>query len=192
MSINQDSHFWYGAFTNSSLEIFDKVPVLEIFISSYTQKLFPSTSIDEISIEFEFEMDRNLYLDMRDTHLSLKLQLFKRRLFDTFKKEKAEHKAKSEEDSDEEPQTYLAYVSNLLHSLFSNCEVYFKNTTVYNVNGLYHHKAKITNEFNSSVVSIKGILPCHRFSFEENPEAFDMYPFTDRANSLGSGINFFT
>ena len=32
---------------------------------------------------------------MRDTHLSLKLQLFKRKLFDAFKKEKLEYKAKS-------------------------------------------------------------------------------------------------
>ena len=103
MSVSQ-SHFRYGAFTNSSLEIFDKTPVLETIMSSYTQEVFPSTSLDESSIEFEFETDRNLYLDMRDTHLSLKLQLFKGRLFDAFKKEKAEHKAKSEEDSDEEPQ----------------------------------------------------------------------------------------
>ena len=77
MSVNQSSHFWYEAFTNSSLEIFDKVPVLETIMSSYTQEVFPSTSLDESSIEFEFETDRNLYLDMRDTHLSLKLQLFK-------------------------------------------------------------------------------------------------------------------
>ena len=84
MSVNQSSHFWYGAFTNSSLEIFDKVPVLETVISSCTQEVFPSTSLDESSIEFEFETDRNLYLDMRDTHLSLKLQLFKGRLFEAF------------------------------------------------------------------------------------------------------------
>ena len=45
MSKNQ-SHFWYGAFTNSSLEIFDKVPVLETIMSSYTQEVFPSTSLD--------------------------------------------------------------------------------------------------------------------------------------------------
>ena len=61
---------------------------------------------------------------------------------------------------------------------------------VYNAIGLYPHKAKISNEFNSSAVSNKGILACHGYSFEENPEAFDMYPFTDRANSLGSGIIF--
>ena len=125
---------------------------------------------------------------MRDTHLSLKLQLFKGRLFDAFKKEKAEHKANSEEDSDEEPQTYLTYVNNLLHSLFSNCEVYFNNTMVYNANGLYPHKAQISNEFNSSAVSNKGILACHVYSFEENPEAFDMYPFIDRASMGGSPL----
>ena len=124
MSVNQSSHFRYGAFTVSSLEIFDKVPVLETIMSSYTQEVFPSTSLDESSIEFEFEMDRNRFLDMRDTQLSLKLQVFKGRLFDAFKKEKAEHKAKSEEDSDEEPQTYLTYVNNLLDSLFSNSEFF--------------------------------------------------------------------
>ena len=76
-------------------------------MSSRTQEVFPSTSLVESSIVFEFETDRNLYLVMHDTHLSLKLQLIKGRLFDAFKKEKAEHKAKSEEDSDEEPQNYL-------------------------------------------------------------------------------------
>ena len=91
----------------------------------HTQEVFPSTSLDESSFEFEFETDRKSYLDMRDTHLSLKLQFFKGRLFEASKNEKAEHKAKSEEDSDEEPQTYyLTYVSNLLHSLFSKCKIF--------------------------------------------------------------------
>ena len=163
---------------------------METFSSSYTQEVFPSTFLDESNIEFEFETHRNLYLHMRDTHLSLKLQLFKGRLFEAFKKEKAEYKAKSEKDSDEEPQTYLAYVNNLLHSLFSNCDLFFTNTMVSNANGLYTHKAQISNEFNSSAVSNKGILACHGYSFEEYREAFDMYPFTDRANSLGARIDF--
>ena len=68
---------------------------------------------------------------MRGTHLSLKIKLIKGRLFDDFEKEKTEHKAKSEDDSDEEPPSHLTYVSNLLHSVFSNCEVYFNNTMVY-------------------------------------------------------------
>ena len=84
MSINQSRRFWYGAFTRSSSEIF--VPVLETIMSSYPQEVFPSTSLDESSIEFEFETDRNLYLDMRDTHLSFQLKYLKGRLFDTFKR----------------------------------------------------------------------------------------------------------
>ena len=61
---------------------------------------------------------------------------------------------------------------------------------VYNANGLYPHKAQISNEFNSSAVSNKGIIACHGYSFEEYPEAFDIYIFTDRANASGSQITF--
>ena len=39
-------------------------------------------------------------------------------------------------------------------------------------------------------MSHEAILACHGYSFEEHPEAFDMYLFTGRANSLGSGITF--
>ena len=100
---------------------------------------------------------------MRDTHLRLKLQLFNGGLFNAFKKEKAEHKAKSEDDSDEEPEPNVTYVNNLLHSLFSNCDVYFNNTMAYN----------------SLAVSNKRTLACHGYSFGKFPDAFDMHPFID-------------
>ena len=61
---------------------------------------------------------------------------------------------------------------------------------VYNAYGLYPHKAQLSIEFNSSSVSNKGILACHGYSFVLYPESFDMHPFPDRANSLGSGIVF--
>ena len=60
----------------------------------------------------------------------------------------------------------------------------------YNANGLYFHKTQISNEFNLSAVGNKGILACHGDSFDKNPGAFDMYPLTDRTNSLGSAIHF--
>ena len=155
-------------------------------MSSYTQEVVPSTSLDESSFEFEFETDRNLYVDMRDTHLSLKLQLFKGRLFDAFKKEKSELEAKSMENTDEETPTYLTNLNNLLHSLVSICKIYFDNTMVYNANGLYPHRAQISNEFNSSAVSKKVIPACPGYSFEELP----MHPFIDRAISLGTCATF--
>ena len=60
----------------------------------------------------------------------------------------------------------------------------------YNANKLYPHEAQVLNDFNSSAVSKKGILACHGYSYEEYPDAFEMHLFTDRANSLGTGITF--
>ena len=81
MSVHQSSNFRYGTFTNSSLEIFDKVLPLETIFSSYIQEVIPVLPLDKSSIEFKFETDRNLYLDMRDMQPNLKLQIFKRILF---------------------------------------------------------------------------------------------------------------
>ena len=125
----------------------------------YTREVFPSNSIEEGKIEFEFESDI-IFLEMRDTHLRLKLQFFKGGLLDAVKKRKPEHKVKSEDYSDEKPQTYLIYVSNLLRSLITNCEVYFNTTMAHNVNGLDSHKAQTSNEFNLSAVSNKGNFAC--------------------------------
>ena len=65
---------------------------------------------------------------MRDTHLSLKLQLFKGRLFDAFKKEKSEHKGTSEENSDEEPQAYSTYVNVSLKIV--DCSLFTKKNFI--------------------------------------------------------------
>ena len=46
-------------------------------------------------------------------------------MFDAFKKRKTERIEQSEVDSDEEAQTELNYVSNLLHSIFSNWRYLF-------------------------------------------------------------------
>ena len=59
---------------------------------------------------------------------------------------------------------------------------------VCNTNGSYPHKVQIPNDFKSSAVNKKGKFACHGYSFEENPDAFDMPPFTDRENSFGTEI----
>ena len=159
---------------------------METFNSSKTQQVFPTTSLDESGVGCEIETDLNLNLDMRDTHLNLKLQLFRGRLFDAFKNEKSENKANSKDDSDEEPETYLNYVNNLLHSQFSNSKV----SMAYNVNGSYPHKAQTSSDSKMSALSKKRILARQGYSFEEYTDAFDMHPFTNRANALGTGVIF--
>ena len=82
--INQNSHFRYGVFTISFLEIFYKVQFLETSFSSDTNEIFPSTSLNEGSIELKLKTDSYLSLNIRDTHLSFKFQFFKKRFIDSF------------------------------------------------------------------------------------------------------------
>ena len=122
-----DSNFRYGHFTNSCLKVFDKIPVLERIESSHVQEVYPSTTLDESSIEFEFETDRSIYLDMRDIHLQIKVGLQKGRLFDDFMKEYEHGKGDMGMSFTDDDLHCLTHVNNLLHSLFSNCEVYLNN-----------------------------------------------------------------
>ena len=50
-----------------------KVPVEDNVLSSHEQEIYPTTSLDENSIEFEFQTDRDVYVDLRQTNLALKL-----------------------------------------------------------------------------------------------------------------------
>ena len=129
---------------------------------------------------------------MRHTHFSLTLQLFRVRFFDAFKEEKLKHTAKSEDDTDEEPEPHFIYANNLLHSLLSNCDFYFNKTLAYRANGFYPHIAEISNKIKSSAVSNKGTLACHRYNFKRIWKAFDMHPFSDRASSIGNVVIFFS
>ena len=74
-----------------------KVPVVDDFLSSHEQEIYPTTSLDENSKEFEFQTDRNFYVDLRQTYSALKLRLVRGRVYlaDNTKKVKKEHKEKT-------------------------------------------------------------------------------------------------
>ena len=79
---------------------------------------------------------------------------------------------------------HLTHVNNLLHSLFSKCELYLNNQQVHNSNGLYGHKVLISNEFNASPLNNEGSLPCHGYEFEKDPTDYEKNPFVDREEEL--------
>ena len=88
--------------------------------------------------------------------MALKLNFVKGRGYDTFesKEKKKEHKDESivftEPGTEEEEQEEVArvtYVNNIMHSIFSNVEVYINNQQIYNSNALYAHKSYISNNF---------------------------------------------
>ena len=127
-----DSNFLCEHFSNSYLEFFDNFPVLEPIESSQVQEVYFSNLLDESSIEFEVETNRSIYLDMRDIHLRIEFGLKKGRLFDKFTKKDENGKRDTEMSFTDDDLHYLTHVNNLLHSLFSNCEVYLNNPQVYN------------------------------------------------------------
>ena len=162
------------------LEIFGgKVPIVDNLLSSREQEIYPTTSVDENCIEFEFQTDRNYYVGLRQSSLALKLKFVKGRGYDTYesKEKKREHKDESvvftETGSDEEEQekvVRVGYVNNIMHSIFSNVEVHIDDQQIYNSNGLYAHKSYISNNFKAAISDYKRVLHCEGYDYEQDPE----------------------
>ena len=114
-----------------------KVPVVDKILLSHGQEIYPTTTVDENCIEFEFQTDRNYYVDLRPTYLALKMKLVRGRGYETYntkevkKEQKEEAKAEDEETAEEDaPVPLVTHVNNILHSIFSNVEVYINNQQI--------------------------------------------------------------
>ena len=60
-----------------------KVPVVDDVFSSHEHEIYPTTSLDDNSIELQFQTDRIVYADLRQKNLALKFKLVKGRVFYT-------------------------------------------------------------------------------------------------------------
>ena len=156
-----------------------KVPIVDNVLSSHEQEIDPTTSIDENCLEFEFQTDRNYYVDLRQSILALKLKFVKGCGYDTYesKEKKKEHKGESvdftetgtDDEEEQEEVARVTYVNNIMHSIFSKVEVYI-NHQIYNSNGLYAHKSYISNNFKAAISEYKGVLHCEGYDYEQDPE----------------------
>ena len=127
-----------------------KVPAVDNVLLSHEQEIYPTTSLDENCIEFDFQTERNCYVDLRQTYLALKLKFVRGCGYgncnskEVKKEHKEEAKAVEEEKVEEEaPVPLVTHVNNILHSIVSNVEVYINNQQSYNSSGLYAHKSYI-------------------------------------------------
>ena len=114
-----------------------KDSVVDDVLSSHEQETFQTTSLDENCIEFEFQTDGSYYFDLRQTYLVLKLKVVRGRGYETYnikevkKERKEEAKAEEEEMAEEDaPVPFITHVKNILHSIFSNVEVYINNQQI--------------------------------------------------------------
>ena len=102
-----------------------KILAVDDVLPSHEQETYPTTSVEENSIEFEFQTDRNYYVDLRQTYLALKRKHLRGRGYETYntKEVKKEHKeeAKVEEEvtvAEEAPVPLVTHVNNILHFFF--------------------------------------------------------------------------
>ena len=173
-----NNNFWYQPFVAVSGNLGRKVPIVDYVFSSLEQKNYPTTSLDENCIEFEFQTDRNYYVDLRQSFLALKLKFVKGRGYDTYesKEKKKEHTDESvvftetSDGEEEEEVSRVTYVNNIMHSIFSNVEMYINNQKIYNSNGLYAHKSYISNNFKAAISEYNGVLHCVDYDYEQDPE----------------------
>ena len=132
-----NNNFRYQLFVAVSGTVGEKVSIVDDVLSSHEQEIYPTTSLDGNCIEFEFQTDRNYYVDLRQSFLALKLKLIKGGGYDTYesKEKKKEHKDESvffteigtDDDEEEEEIARVTYVNNIMQSIFSNVEVYINN-----------------------------------------------------------------
>ena len=96
------------------------------------------------------------------------------------KEHKEEAKAGEEEMAEEEaPVPLVTHVNNILHSIFSNVEVYINNQQICNSNGLYAHKYYISNNFKGAISEYKRVLHYDGYYYEELPDELMEAPFSE-------------
>ena len=111
--------------------------------------------------------------------MALKLKFVKGCGYDTYESKEKEKKHNqvsvvfsetANDDDQEEEVARVTYVNNIMHSFFSNVEVYIKNQQIYNSNGLYAHKSYVSNNFKVAITEYKGVLHCEGYDYEQDPE----------------------
>ena len=80
---------------------------------------------------------------------------------------------------EEAPVPLVIHVNNILHSIFSNVEVYINNQQNYNSTGLYAHKSYNSNNFKGAISEYNGVLHCKGYDYEEFPDEIMEAPLSE-------------
>ena len=70
-------------------------------------------------------------------------------------------------------------MNNILHSVFSNGEVYINNQQIYNSNRLYAHNSYVSNNFKRAISEYKGVLHCEEYDYEKFPDEIMEAPLAE-------------
>ena len=122
--------------THSSLDLFEKPPVLVTFDQSFEQKTGPLYSPSGSSLEFEVVGDRNNFIDLQKIYLEIECQILQTDGTDLLRYTAGDAIAS-------DPY----FDNNILHSLFADSTVSANGIKISTANGHYAHKIFIETEF---------------------------------------------
>ena len=123
--------------THTTLDLFEKQPLLITFDNAFTQKFGSLFSPEGPMLEFEVLCDRNNFIDLQKFLLEIKCKISRNNDVDL----------RTRTDATNTDAPYLS--NNALHSLFSECTVSANGVKISIRIGNYAHNAFIETEFSS-------------------------------------------
>ena len=122
--------------TQSSLNLFEKPPLLVTFDQAFEQKTGPLYSPTGSSLEFEIVGDRNNFIDLQKIYLEVKCCIVQ---------SNGNNLRYTTGDANASDTPF--FVNNILHSSFADCTVSANGNKISSANGHYAHKCFIETEF---------------------------------------------
>ena len=147
--------------THTTLDLFEKQPLLITLDNAFTQKVGPSYSPDGPMLEFEVLGAENNFIDLQKLLLEKKCKISRNNDGDL----------RTGTDATNTDEPYLS--NNALHSLFSECTVSANGVKISSTNGNYAHKAFIDREFSSGKTAKNTWLVCQGYYYEDEPGKID-------------------
>jgi hypothetical protein len=145
--------------THSSLDLFERPSLLVAFNGAFEQKIGPVYSPNGPTLEFKVVGDRNNFLDLQHIYLELSCNI-RQQNGDALKYDGGHAIADSDEPK---------FVNNILHSLFSDCDVTANGIKISSANGLYGHKSFVETEMSHGKAAKETWLTCQGYNFESLP-----------------------
>ena len=154
---------------HSSLDLFEKPPLLVTFDTSFEQKIGPLYAPNRPTLEFELVGNRTNFIDLQNIYLKVKCRILQ-----------PNGKILQYDAPDSSLTDLPCFVNNTLHSLFSDCTVSANGFKASSSNGYFAQKAFIETEFSHKKETKDTWLKCQGYSYESSPKTFTGGVFTSR------------
>ena len=166
--------------THTSLDLFERPSLLVAFDGAFEQRIGPVYSPNGPTLEFKVVGDRNNFIKLQDIFLEISCSIHQHNGADL---------RYTDTDTSIENSDQPVFVNNILHSLFSDCDVFANGVKISTANGVYGHKSYLETEMSYSDDAKKSWLACQGYNYESAPGDRTHADINDRATSTRSSAS---